>query len=408
MKNVETIGARSMLLQFYMKNFKSFAEDTTVDFIASPKCRELPGFTINHRKTKILPCIALFGANASGKSNVIEGFARMTEIVRNNHDDYSVIVPFIFDETHKYEPTVFEVTLCEGMLEFRFGISVDKSDIVKEWLYVKRSGARYANEEEDVVYERENSSITFISDSVQLDNPIRTASSKKSLLSTLAENDVPIAKAVYTWFSNSNAFHATYLENNTRSLRAAAELMGKVPSVFEFCNEFIHKFDPCIEALVLIDDIDKDQIPYKKIMTKHCGSDRQISFNIESAGTKKLLRTLVHLTVALKLGSVVLIDELDSRLHPLLLREIVSMFHDPSINTAKGQLLFSTHNVTLLDGECLRRDEIWFTQKEISGKSCLYSLIDIKLSGTKRVRSDLRYMKNYLLGKFGAIPYRRE
>jgi len=163
---------------------------------------------------------------------------------------------------------------------------------------------------------------------------------------------------------------------------------------------------------VRVEEIMTDTKPTYKIYTKHRvkDSDRleEIPISEESSGTQKMFLLFNFFSIALSNGCLLFVDEMDAKLHPLLIRYIVTMFHNKSINTTNAQLVYSTHDVSNLTRDLFRRDQIWFVEKDELGVSTLYSLVEYNLDETTRVRNDATYNKDYITGRYGAIPLLKE
>ena len=171
--------------------------------------------------------------------------------------------------------------------------------------------------------------------------------------------------------------------------------------------------------LDMIQEMDLDIVDFRvekkesggiDIFTKHCidGVETEIDLFDESSGTQKLFGLLPFIAESLLTGTVLVVDELDAKIHPLLLRHIIMMFNDMSINRHKAQLIFTSHDLSTMNSEVFRRDEIWFVAKGNEENSMLYSLVEFKNEKGESVRKDAKFDKQYLEGKYGADPYLRK
>lgn len=409
-----------MLIQFNFKNFKSFREEAILDLSAT-KMTEFSDRVVTIGSEKILPVAAIYGANASGKSNIYNAFEYMAGYVVNsfkygdeeeNFEQFRP-TPFLFDSTSADAESSFEVyfTLPDDKTEktYNYGFCIDKEGVTEEWLNVKAKTARkfstvfYRGDDED---ELDLSGFPKSS----RDN-IQVALEKQVLIISLgAKLKIAKCKAIRDWFlANEFADFGNLLTNYVlhRSLPKGfvedKKVQQKVVEYFSSFDEHIKDFK--IEKVP--HDGDSKEDTYKiNALHKMIDSDEmaEIPLALESAGTLKMFALYPELQEVLEKGSVFFIDELNARLHPLLMRNFILTFLNPKINTNHAQLVFTTHDTWQLSNQLLRRDEIWFVEKDVQGLSTLYSLADFVDEDGVRIRKDESYEKNYLLGKYGAIP----
>jgi AAA15 family ATPase/GTPase len=407
-----------MLIQFNFKNFKSFREEATLDLSAA-KMTEFSDRVVTIGNEKILPVAAIYGANASGKSNIYNAFEYMAGYVADSFkygDEEEKFeefrpTPFLFDSTSADEESSFEVyfTLPDDKNEkvYNYGFCVNKEGVTEEWLNSKAKTARkysrvfYRGEEElDLSGFPKNSR----------DN-IQVALEKQALIISLgAKLKIGKCKAIRDWFL-ANEFAdfgdpATNFFLHRRLPKGFVEdkeVQKKVVEYFASFDEHIKDFR--IEKVPHDGEAKEDTY---KINALHKMIDSEemaeIPLGLESAGTLKMFALYPELQEVLEKGSVFIIDELNARLHPLLVRNFILTFLNPQINTNHAQLVFTTHDTWQLSNQLLRRDEIWFVEKDNNGVSTLYSLADFVDEDGVRIRKDESYEKNYLIGKYGAIP----
>ena len=409
-----------MLIQFNFKNFKSFREEATLDLSAA-KMTEFSDRVVTIGSEKILPVAAIYGANASGKSNIYNAFEYMAGYVVNSfkygdeEENFEKFrpTPFLFDSTSADAESSFEVyfTLPDDKTEktYNYGFCIDKEGVTEEWLNVKAKTARkfstvfYRGDDED-----ELDLSGFPKNS--RDN-IQVALEKQVLIISLgAKLKIAKCKAIRDWFlANEFADFGNLLTNYVlhRSLPKGfvedKKVQQKVVEYFSSFDEHIKDFK--IERVP--HDGESKEDTYKiNALHKMIDSDEmaEIPLALESAGTLKMFALYPELQEVLEKGSVFFIDELNARLHPLLVRNFILTFLNPKINTNHAQLVFTTHDTWQLSNQLLRRDEIWFVKKDSQGLSTLYSLADFVDEDGVRIRKDESYEKNYLLGKYGAIP----
>ncbi len=409
-----------MLIQFNFKNFKSFRDEATLDLSAA-KMTEFADRIVLEGNDKILPIAAIYGANASGKSNIYNAFEYMADYViesfkygdeEEKFEEYRP-TPFLFDSVSKDAESSFEVyfTIPGDKAEktYNYGFCVDKHGVTEEWLNAKAKTARkytsifYRSTEEDTL------DLSGLPKSSR-DN-IQVALEKQVLIISLgAKLKVNKCKDIRDWFiANEFADFGDLFTNFFLSHRLPKgfvddnNVQKKVIEYFASFDEHIKDFE--IEKLPY--DADRKEETYK-INSLHKKIDSNtfaaIPLNMESAGTLKMFALYPELQDVLEKGSVFFIDELNARLHPLLVRNFLLTFLNPQINTKHAQLIFTTHDTWQLSNQLLRRDEVWFTEKDGQGISKLYSLADFVDESGARIRKDESYEKNYLIGKYGAIP----
>ncbi len=400
-----------MLIQFNFKNFKSFRDDVSLDFSAT-SIKEYNDRVIKIGNEKILPVSAIFGANAHGKSNVIEAFQYMDFYVRksfgfseNKNNQFQKPTPFLFDEDTVDSESHFEVYFIDdddNAKTYNYGFTISKEGVNEEWLNYKAKSARtytkifYRNEKENVLEldkipkkSREN---------------IKIALGRKALVVSLgAMLQIDIFKHIMNFFDN-NIF-ANFGDSFEDSL-----LSSNLPEGFKNNEEvrknvvdYLSAFDDSIIGFEVEEDAQTQPV-YS--IHKMVDSDKTVKMPLESesAGTLKMFSLYPFLNYILKTGGVLVIDELNSKLHPLLVRAFLITFLNPKINKNHAQILFTSHDAWQLSSNGLRRDEIWFVEKDSKGISTLYSLADFVDEEGSKIRKDANYEKNYLLGKYGAVP----
>lgn len=409
-----------MLIQFSFKNFKSFRDEAILDLSAA-KMTEFSDRVVSEGNDKILPMAAIYGANASGKSNIYNAFGYMADYViesfkygdeEEKFEEYRP-TPFLFDSVSNDAESSFEVyfTIPGDKAEktYNYGFCVDRHGVTEEWLNVKAKTARkyvsifYRSTEEDTL------DLSGLPKSSR-DN-IQVALEKQVLIVSLgAKLKVNKCKDIRDWFmANEFADFGDPFTNFFLSRRLPKgfvdddSVQRKVIEYFASFDEHIKDFE--IEKLP--HDADSKEETYKiSSLHKKIDSDTfaAIPLSMESAGTLKMFALYPELQDVLEKGSVFFIDELNARLHPLLVRNFLLTFLNPEINTKHAQLIFTTHDTWQLSNQLLRRDEVWFTEKDEQGISKLYSLADFVDESGARIRKDESYEKNYLIGKYGAIP----
>lgn len=409
-----------MLLQFSFKNFKSFRDDTTLDMTVAG-ISELPEHIIHVGGEKILPAAAIFGPNASGKSNVIQAFQFMCTYVLDSFayggDNTKGTIqklkrtPFLFDQNSKNEESSFEVYFMssenDGYKTYNYGFTLDDHGIKEEWL---NSKARTSKTYKRIFYRVQDELDLSALPKTTWDN-LRISLEKDTLIVSLGSKlKIARLKMVADWFSKIEfANYGDPYENAWRST-TFPESLENSEEARNRITAFFSSFDPSIVGLSVRKIKSEDNIDHGyDINTIHrvSGTDEftTIPLREESDGTLKMFSLYPLLNEAAENGGILCVDELNSRLHPLLVRTFLLSFLNPAINKNHAQIIFTTHDTWQLSNNLLRRDEIWFTEKENTQATSLYSLADFEDESGTKIRKDESYEKNYLLGKYGAIPH---
>ena len=411
-----------MLLQFYFSNYRSFEGEGILDMRASGS-NELSSHIRNTLNEKVLPVTAIYGANASGKSSVFEAFQFMALCVLeslsfsddNKKNPYKLKVDsFKFSESRE-KPSEFEINYIDKKEKkekyYNYGFKIDNSGILEEYLASNTKTGVKRNEDYTYIFKRERNQKLYLDSSVEKfrENLEISLKDKTLLVSLGAKLNIDEFIRVRTWFINtevinfSNSLYGALLENILPNNIIESEEVRK--NLVSFINSFDDSIiDIEVEKISAIDENDKDNYRVFTIHKSDKGiSTARISMNEESSGTKKMFSLYQTLLDVLEKGGVFFADELDIKLHPLLMRNILLTFADKEKNSNNAQLIFTTHNTIYMDMDLLRRDEIWFVEKD-NGVSNLYSLDDITNEKGEKVRKDSNYEKHYLLGNYGAIP----
>ena len=411
-----------MLLQFYFSNYRSFESEGILDMRASGS-NELSSHIRNTLNEKVLPVTAIYGANASGKSSVFEAFQFMTWCVLeslsfsddNKKNSYKLKVDSFKFSDSRDKPSEFEINYIDKKgkkeLYYNYGFKIDNSGILEEYLAFNTKTGVKRNEDYTYIFKRERSQKLYLDSSIEKfrENLEISLKDKTLLVSLGAKLNIDDFIRVRTWFINaevinfSNSLYGIFLENTLPDNIIESEKVRK--NLVSFINSFDDSIiDIEVEKISAIDESDSDNY---RVFTVHKSdkgtSTARISMNEESSGTKKMFSLYQTLLDVLEKGTVFFADELDIKLHPLLMRNILLTFTDKEKNPNNAQLIFTTHNTIYMDMNLLRRDEIWFVEKD-NGVSNLYSLDDITNEKGEKVRKDSNYEKHYLLGNYGAIP----
>ena len=406
-----------MLIRFSFKNFKSFKNENVLDMEAT-SLKEHEYNVVKTDNVNLLKVAAIYGANASGKTNVLQAFDYMKKRILVS-DDSKKNSPIDEDNVYSYminnEPISLEVEiLAKNNKIYKYGFDVLKDSIVSEWLYEKRINKFYS------VFEREKNNVTMksnnkISGLVNIDERTLFLNIYSKI-----DKDNEDFNNVYDWFVNAN-----YLDlGNPRfddfiNTRISLKILSDEKYKKELLR-FIKTFDTGIEGIKTtpnsLEEVQNNN-RVVKVELIHKGDNNELKalpLELESNGTRKMFHLFDFFMDALRNGMVLFIDELDAKLHPLLTRYIINLFHNSETNIGNGQLIYSTHDTVNLNKDTFRRDEIWFTEKNRDGVSELYALSDYILDDdgdrktSKKVRNDATYNKDYLTGRYGAIPVLEE
>lgn len=391
-----------MLCQFSFQNFKSYRGETTLDFQAAtlPEFRET--LITEERAVDLLPVSVIYGPNGGGKSNLLQALScvisaivkpvneleksRQNLILQQKVD----AVPFLFDQTSASEPVEFRIFFRIAKNEYCYYIAFKDDEVISESLYRKQvTGKKSAT-----IFERETDGIT-LGPSINKKSINTSVNPKMPYLSFLAINyDIPVISEVMTWFESCiiRSYADPMVEHQIMLAKDA-------PSK----NQFIR----------VLNDMDIDITDYRYdedrkllFVKRNVGSaEYELPFSDESDGTRKLIAALPVILLALREGRLVIIDELDAKLHPKLLKYVILLFKNKEINKYGAQLLFTSHDMYTLKNTVFRRDEIWFAAENDAHESEIYSLHEIRGEDNERIKSTAAYDKQYLEGRYGADPY---
>jgi uncharacterized protein len=399
-----------MLIEFSVGNYRSFKEVVTFSMVAAPIVVGDNPINRNNlfsatKEINLLKSAAIYGANASGKSNLVRAISFMKKFTIN-----SAIGSRITDEinTELYrlsvkfekEPSYFEIVFIIGTARYRYGFEVDRQSVKSEWLY------QTLRTKEIQLFDREKTNIK-VSSKFAEGKSLQNKTRKNALfLSVVAQFNGSIATSVIDWLNELNIFN-NLDDDNYDYLTIDALIKG-------------HQTKDLINLVTSLDlgikDIHTLEIPvtdelervFYEIKTSHWKYDDEGNrvaieyFGIdedESAGTQKLFHISGLLIKILQAGEILIVDELDARLHPLISCAIVKLFNSPITNPRNAQLIFTTHDTNLLSANMFRKDQIWFTEKDRYGATDLYSLVEYDIP------DDAPFEQDYIAGKYGAIPF---
>ena len=417
-----------MIIRFHFENFRSFRDMQELSLVANSSTDKadslIPTSAAPHG---LVRSAAIYGANASGKSNVLRALQFFVSAIRfsQRHWDPSQkisIEPFALAKKRN-EVSKFQLDFIVEGTPYQYAFAMTSDEVVREWLY------SYPNGRKQTWFDRPaptEGPIAFGTHLTGENKAIENLTRKNSLfLSAAAQNNHAMLSPLFLWLTNkinilmdSGMRIQFYDKSRMRDLalrervvsflkRADLGIVGltvqtKAPD--EKMTEMMNVLFAKISELVPSSDGQKLKVPTEihEINLQHESEDgSMVSFEAseESAGTQTFLSLLLPTLEAIESGGVLCVDELDSSLHPLLALELVKLFNDPRFNRTGAQFIFNTHDVNLLDSDVLRRDQIWFSEKAVSGESHLYALTDF------RPKTNENLKRGYLQGRFGAIPF---
>lgn len=392
-----------MLIQFSIGNFLSFKEQSTLSLLASTlKDIQITAedviFNVEGTDLALLKSATIYGANASGKSNFIKAMEFFKWYVINSSKDIQAgervnIESFRLNSSAIEEPSYFEAVFCDNEYQYRYGFEADETLVRSEWLYQKANKKR-AKEVELFYRKEEHFDIhaKFIIGKELINK--RMVRTNALLLSVAAQFNDSVAVDIIKWLNDTTIISGSHEENiwNMATLRLDdAAMKRRIVDFSRYADlgiENIEKVNNTIISTHTQYDDEGNEVklinfPFKKN---------------ESEGTIKYFSLAYPIIDALDNGKRLVIDEFDSKMHPLLTCRIIALFNSKATNPHNAQLVFTTHDTNLLSSNIFRRDQIWFTQKDRYGVTELYSLAEYK------VRNDASFEKDYLSGKYGAIP----
>lgn len=391
-----------MICQFSFKNFKSYKNETVFDFQAATLAEYENSLIVTENATSLLPVSVIYGPNGGGKTSLLQALSCLINLVvepihqlgKNRiplvFQHKVVNEPFKFDEASCNLPTEFNLYFRTQINEYRYYISVLNDKVVSEYLQRKSIGGK----KPAVIFEREEDQIELGS-SISKSSINTEANPKMPYLSFLAINyNIPVIAEVQKWFESC------IIRNYANQTTEKSILLSNDN---KFKKSFITAInDMGIDITDYAFDKEDNQFYLKRTINSHV---YPLPFANESEGTRKIFATLPIIMYALIEGRLIIVDELDSKLHPKLLKYIVNLFTNREINKNGAQLLFTCHDMSILKNDVFRRDEIWFAALDENHSSEIYSLYDIRKEDGKRVNHTAAYDRQYLEGRYGADPY---
>jgi len=430
-----------MLIEFKVSNFRSIREQQTFSLVASNADKDLPGCVIERNlpglsKLKYLKGAALYGANASGKSNVLDAIRFLKKFVETSATeikpgDPTGTTPFKLDAESASKPSVFEITFVAEDVRYQFGLSVTPTRVIEEYLvaYPKGLAQRWYHRtynEEKQTYEWAKPASAF-----KHDKDLQGKTRENSLfLSVGPQFNHPQLTPVFNWFKENLRFPDIGKKDSLYE-SLTAEILVKIPNYRDYFVSLLKNADIGIVDILIENGnydiegikgiLETDYIPTTKVvaikkalmampitkdmikirLAHQTENTEQVLFDMEeeSEGTRRYFDLIGPWIAFLAHGDTFFIDEIETSLHPILTKGLLQLLFDGEINNEGAQIVFTTHSPLLLDCGLLRRDQIWFTEKTQAGTTRLYPLTDYS------PRKDEALAKGYLAGRYGAIPY---
>lgn len=414
-----------MLIEFSVKNFLSFKNKVTLSMEKGNGDENLDNI-ISTNNLNLLKTTAIYGANASGKSNILKAFTCAILMVRNSSlipvgAKWNFIKPFLFNEVSKNKPSEFEFIFTVNNVKYRYFFSADANKIYDEVL-----DAYYTQKPTNIFTRTKTNNYEFTNDKSKLESLATNNTENKLFLSTATTWNYDKTKDAYLWFASAIDTYDSFeniadkdliaynsgeenLKDFTLKLLKEADILIKDMTVdYEEKEMDSTMIDMLVPPLARTGD--KFKVKNVNIELEHEVLDDdnnkhtyKLNFTEESSGTKVLFAFAPFLKRAFEKTKVIVVDELEKSMHPALVEFIVKLFNNKEINKANSQLIFTTHATNLLNLELLRRDQIWFTEKNPNnGVSDLYPLDSFS------VRKDENIQKGYINGRYGAIPFIRD
>ena len=408
-----------MLIEFSVKNFASLKDKVTLT-MEKGSGNENPENVIE--KYDLLKNVAIYGANASGKSNLLKAFHAALTMIRNSNimpigGTWDFLVPFMFNDNSKNNKTEFEFIFVTNNTKYRYSFTADKYKIYDEIL-----DAYYSQKPTNVFTRVNTNEYTFTSDKQKLESLASKNTDNKLFLTTATTWNYDKTRDAFMWFQKYIDVYDSFDKITDRDLISYSNIDS---SLKDFALKLLREADILIKDIhvdykerevdsrtldLLVPPLDITEERYKikniNIELEHevISGNKEYTYKLnlknESSGTKILFVLAPFLKQAFTTNKVIFIDELEKSLHPNLVLFIIKLFNNKKINKANSQLIFTTHDINLLDIDILRRDQIWFTEKNAdSGITSLYPLDSFS------VRKDENIKKGYINGRYGAIPF---
>lgn len=407
-----------MLIELSVENYRSIKERVTFSMLATPDTEldqnifRVPSI----KNAQFFKTAFLYGPNASGKTNILLALYYLRRIIRDNTQlnkgDKLLYDPFLLDEEYSKKPSSFEVKFVVDNVLYTYGVSLDERKVHSEYLYSAPKGRKA------LIFDRTDNEVVYATEK-KLHNAIKNRLTDNRLYLSFATNEnIQQTAPAVKWFTTFLKFR---FDTQNSWEQYTSECLSKEDKRAKKIQEFLRRADLGIQGVVVkkfivTEDMIAPHAP-KEIREKMLGSELRdvelshlahnangivsLPLEEESQGTQVAYALAGPLFDVLENGYVFVIDEIEMSMHPHIVQEVIMLFHDPECNPNNAQLISSTHATAFLNSQLLRRDQIWFTQKDPdTGATELYSLADLR-----GVRKNDNFEKNYWSGRYGAIPF---
>lgn len=400
-----------MIINFTVGNYRSF-KDKKVLSMEATAIKELNESVIEKEGYRLLPSAVIYGANSSGKSNLLKAIGRFKKIINSssklNSTDKLKISPFLLNQETAKEPSFFEIELLLDNVAYRYGFTANNQKVYEEWLYTKEGKAK----KEKCLFVRTEEGIGIADDYNEGKGLEEKVRDNGLFLSTIDSFNGEIAKKIIYKIDNFWIISGINYESWSGFTNDMCNIENPDLSFQQEIQDFLKSMNVGFNRFELPED--EKLAKEIKAYTIHnlyneqgevIGETRFSMKEHESSGTNKLFDLAALVISQLMLGDLLVVDELDSKLHPLLTQHIIKLFNNPKTNPKGAQLIFATHDTNLLNVKTFRRDQIWFTEKDHSEATDLYSLAEFREPEGNKIRKDRSFEKDYINGRYGAIPY---
>lgn len=380
-----------MLIQFSVENFRSVKNMLVISFAAS-KDKTFEERLLSWDKKKVLPALAIYGANGAGKSNILHALMTMREMVVGNASKIQKGERLSWEPCGRGDdPTRFEVLFVHGRLRFEYGFAYDSTRIVSEYLYYWKNGRK------SLIFSRDGTEFVFRENVREQTTLGKRTPDNKLYLAASNDWNLPQTEIPYRWFFEKFIFSFDQGPLTAKTLpqwiidRKAQVLKALSEADFEIVDLVLKRGHGGAPVLAALHRIRRADGPDEYV---------QIELDRDSSGTRSFVQKAADWLRALEEGALLVVDDIEAGLHPLLTRHLVSWFQDPKVNVNGAQLMFATPDAGLMDMPLLRTDQIWFVERKEDGfETDLYALAAFEPRQGEKVR------KAYLQGRFGAIPF---
>lgn len=413
-----------MLVNFTCGNYRSIRDERTLSMEAA-SIHELEEAVCHCQGRRYLPVAVLYGANSSGKSNVLRALVMMRQLVlgsvRLNPEDKLDHEPFALALGSEARATTFEIQICQEGVFYRYGFAYTRESIEEEWLY-----RWVGDEEEEELFDREGQRLTLSEAFPEGMGKEEALAPNRLFLSLVAQLNGRTSGQVMRWFQRCHfisgissdryeEFTLSMFDKQLAGHREAMQFLKYMQLGFDdlvvreqtLTEEALDSALPPSLRTALIQEL-KGRTTLEALTTHQVYDETGepvetrlfIKDEMESEGTKKVIEMSGPIFNALHKGDILVVDELDAKLHPILTRSIIKLFMTPELNTKGAQLICATHDTHLLNPELLRRDQIWFTEKDRTEATDVYSLVEFRHHpSAQSIEHD------YINGRYGAIPF---